>query len=359
MGKPKVMPPQKAGGGHKQGGVHVGLASQMQVTKSFYQHMVDGKEYESIVGWMLEPGLNLVEQVKLGIREIEAVRKRPCIAYLGNVVKGSPDSAIVDSDDLPFAELVNSVPNESRSVDVLLATNGGLGHQVPRFVSCLRNRFDEVDFLIPSKCMSAGTLFALSGDRIWMNPLASLGPIDPQVSTAEGRMVPAQSLVLLVRQLQEQGEKSMKEGKPPPWTAVRIVDTIDKRELGHAITATQYSTTMATQFLMDYKLRNWAVRETSKEPVTDEYREARAKEVGEALASHDRWKSHGHSISRDVLWNEIRLKIDHPDEALERAIRRAWAVCYWIFDKMPIHKMLLADNFGYIRHTPIPQGPAK
>jgi membrane-bound ClpP family serine protease len=250
---------------------------------------------------------------------------------------------------------VNSVPREHKKVDVFLATGGGLAQQVVKFVGNLRARFEEVDFLIPSSAMSAGTLFALSGDRVWMNPHACLGPIDPQIPTRDGRFVPAQALLFLVSELQKQGQEALAKGDPPPWTAVRIIDTIDKKELGDAMTASEYSATMATQFLNDYKLRHWTKTESTGTVVTAEFRKRRAREVGEALARHDRWKSHGHAISREVLWNEIRLRIDIPDMALERAIRRTWAICHWVFDRLPVHKMMLSQNYTYLRHSaPVP-----
>jgi hypothetical protein len=226
--------------------------------------MKDGSEYGSIVGVMPSPQTDLVGELLSGLRGIQTVRRRPCLAYVGNVVRRDDGNSSVDStDDLPFLEMVRSVPADQRKVDILLATRGGSAHQVSRFVNCLRARFDEVDFLLPSFCMSAGTLFALSGDRIWMTPRACLGPIDPQVPTKDGRYVPAQALLLLVDRLQKTGQEALVNKQLLPWTAIRIIDTLDKKELADAITASHYSTQMASQFLIDYKFRHWAVRRGS------------------------------------------------------------------------------------------------
>lgn len=314
---------------------------------SLLDAMVDHQEYASIVG-MLPTELELGSELKRGLREIEAIRQRPCVLYVGNVADGGPDAAVITKDDLPFHEAVASVPQDQRRVDVFLATVGGSGPQIARFVNALRSRFDEVDFLIPGPCMSAGTLFALAGDRIWMNPDACLGPIDPQVPTADGRLVPAQALLLLVQQLQIEGDNAMREGRPVPWSAVRIVDTIDKKDLGNAISQTNYSTTLATQFLIQYKMKSWVTRQTSGEPVTPQYRAERAFEIATALASHDRWKNHGHAISRENLASEVKMQIDHPDSALERAIRRTWALCYWMFDKTRTQKIIASANYCYL-----------
>ena len=171
------------------------------------------------------------------------------------------------------------------------------------------------------------------------------------VPTKDGRYVPAQALLLLVDQLQQQGDDAMKKGGLVPWSAVRIIDSIDKKELGDAITASRYSTTMASQFLMNYKFRNWRIRETSRQEVTPEYKEERANQIATALASHDRWKNHGHAISRDVLWNEIQLRIEHPTSELERAIIGLWALFNWIFDKTAILKMIVSKEYRFCRFS--------
>jgi len=323
-----------------------------RVVPSLLDAIIDGKEYGSIVDASTPPDHNLLEDIVRGLNKIEEIRKRPCIAYVGNVVRRDDGNSGVDAtDDLPFAEMVALVPVEHRAVDVFLATRGGSAHQIARFVNCLRARFDEVDILVPSFCMSAGTLFALSGDHILMSSRACLGPIDPQVPTADGRYVPAQALLLLVEKLQKEGQEALAKSLPVPWTAVRIIDTIDKKELGDAITASTYSTMMATQFLMNFKFRHWTMREGSQVSVTDDYRRARAEEVAAALASHDRWKNHGHAISREVLWEEVKLKIDHPDDDLERAMIRLWAVFNWLFDKTSVLKVVASSRYRYVRHA--------
>jgi hypothetical protein len=145
----------------------------------------------------------------------------------------------------------------------------------------------------------------------------------------------------------------MKAGQAVPWTAVRIIDSMDKKELGDAITASGYSTMMATQFLVNYKLRAWTTHRQSGTPVSPDERLRTATEIAEALASHDRWKNHGHAISREVLWNEVRLLIDHPDAQLERAMARLWALFNWTFDKTTVLKCIVSTQYRYARNQTI------
>lgn len=323
---------------------------------SLLDAMQDGNEYGSIVSLTPAPEANLVDEIVRALDAIAAVRGRPCVAYVGNVVRRDDgDSGIDTTDDLPFAEMIARVPTSAREVDVLLVTRGGSAQQVGRFVNVLRSRFDHVDFLIPSFCMSAGTLFALSGDRIWMTDRACLGPIDPQVPSKDGRYVPAQALLVLLAELQRLGEESMKKGGSVPWTAVRIIDSMDKKDLGDAITATSYATKMATQFLLDHKLKAWT-KHSAGNAVTEPEREQAALRIAAALASHERWKNHGHAIPREVLWNEIRLQIDHPDPVLDRALARTWALANWLFDKTSILKFIVSSQYRYVRQQAIQSG---
>lgn len=335
---------------------HLEMKIGKKVVESLLDVMQDGSEYESIVG-SVPKDLNLIDELTRALRDIEAIRGRPCLCYVGNVVRPHNEAGVDATDDLPFAEMVGKVNAAASGVDIFLVTNGGSAYQVSRFVNVLRGRFPSVEFLLPSFCMSAGTLFALSGDRLWMTSRACLGPIDPQVPSKDGRLVPAQALLLLVDQLQRQGQEALDNKIAVPWTVVRIIDSIDKKELGDAISASEYSRTMATQFLQNYKLRSWLTHKSNDSPVTDKERSEAAQEIADALASHLRWKAHGHAIAREVLWNEVKLLIDRPEAVpgLDRALTRFWALCNWIFDKTPVIKILLSSNYSYIKHKAVIQ----
>lgn len=320
-----------------------------KVVDSLLDAMVDGNEYGSIVSLMPKPGTDLAVEVARSLRDIEKLTNRPCVAYLGNIVTTQDHSGIDPSDELPFSEMVHNVQTQGKEIDIILSTNGGSAHQVSRFVNSIRQKFDVVRFIIPSLCMSAGTIFALSGDSILMAERGCLGPIDPQVPTKDGRYVPAQALLALVKQIQIEGNIALMKKQNVPWSSVRIIDSIDKKELAEAVTASSYSITMAKEFLEKYKFKTWNTHRTTGTQVTQEEKARRAFEIASDLASHEKWKSHGHSITREILWKEIKLLIEHPDKNLERLIRRTWALSAWIFDKTPTSKMIMSNNYRYIR----------
>jgi hypothetical protein len=85
--------------------------------------------------------------------------------------------------------------------------------------------------------------------------------------------------------------------------------------------------------------------------VTAEEREARAREVAEIICSHDKWKAHGHAINRDTAFSELKIKVDSIEnqEGLERAVRRLWALFYYIFDKSATTKIMVSTEYSYVR----------
>ena len=101
-------------------------------------------------------------------------------------------TSIDNNDDLPFAEMISTIPSELKNIDVILVTPGGSAQQVAKFVDKLRPRFDDVAFILPYMAMSAGTIFAMSGNDIIMGKNSYIGPTDPQVPNKDGFYVPAQ-----------------------------------------------------------------------------------------------------------------------------------------------------------------------
>lgn len=316
---------------------------------SLLDRMQDGREYGSIVDHAPKDD-DLLSELKRALGDLESVRQRPCCIYVANVFKG--EAAINISDHLPFTEMVNSVPPDQAAVDVFLVTPGGFGHVVTQFVSALRPRFQQVDFILPYMAMSAGTLWALSGNHIWMDERAFIGPIDPQVHLAKsGRMVPAQTLLGLVAHLQQQGQEAINAGMDLPWSTVQLLNSIEPHELGDAINASHYAIGLATDYLNQFKFSGWTAHNPGGAPVTPLERAERAQRIATQLCNHERWKNHGHAISREVAWTELRIEIDRPESVpgFLKAIHRLWALCHYTLDKGPVAKLFLADNYVFFK----------
>ena len=95
-----------------------------------------------------------------------------------------------------------------------------------------------------------------------------------------------------------------------------------------------------------YQLSSWTVKDDGT-PVSDEERRKKASSITLALIDHNLWKSHGHGISANEVENVCGLNVTKiaRDDELCRALRRLWAVSYYIFSKAPIAKIYLADDY--------------
>lgn len=312
--------------------------------------MKDGAEFQSIIDIVPKNG-NIMPDLYRAISEIENIRNHPCICYIANVVNPGVSGIEIDfSDDLPFKEMV-TLASSDNEIDVFIATPGGIGSQIPNFVETLRTKYKRVNFIIPYMCMSAGTLFALSGNRIIMDSRGYIGPIDPQVQLKTGEYVPAQSILHLLDKIKEEGDKAIAEGRNVPWHYVRLLDNMDHRQIGEAYTSSEYSIKLAKDFLIKYKFSDWVTHKSTGAAVTHEEKEAAASKIAELLCSNSYWKSHSHGITRDVANNEVKLYIDEVEtiDGLERAVRRAWAIFSYAMNRSPMRKIFISRNYALFR----------
>jgi len=321
-----------------------------QIT-SLLDHMVDGREFESLIQ-LKNININVLDEIRRVLDEVSKVRSRPVIAYLANVVNPNIkiSCSIDHSDDLPFSELVNTIPPDEKDIDILLVTPGGSGTQVAKFVDRLRKRFNTVSFIIPNIAMSAGTIFAMSGDEIIMTANSYLGPIDPQVPNKDGFFVPAQSILTLIEEIQTKGAEAIKKGVNPDWTDLQILRQIDPKEIGNAINASKYSVELVENYLHDYKFRTWTNHSDGR-PVTPADRKQRANEIANQLCKHALWKTHGRGITREAAWEVCKIKITHSETiGLDRPLRRLWALFNWVFENSSIYKTFVSEHYSLMRN---------
>src|SRR5262245_3422877 len=125
----------------------------------------------------------VIETLKSRLKDLENKTDSDCISLFGPIMYGVEQR--VD-------QALGLIPTRRRTLSVLLETPGGIIEVVDRMVGTTRHLYEEVHFIVPNQAMSAGTVFAMSGDKIYMNHFSALGPIDPQV-LKEGKWIPALS----------------------------------------------------------------------------------------------------------------------------------------------------------------------
>jgi hypothetical protein len=327
------------------------MLPQPPMITSILDHMIDGREFESLVG-LKNLNVDVVSEIRKSLKEISEIRKRPVIAYLANLANPNIKSSISIeiTDDLPFTELVNTAP-ASENVDVIVVTPGGSGEQVAKFVDKLRRKFKHVSFIIPDMAMSAGTILAMSGDEIIMTANSYIGPIDPQVRNRDGQFVPAQAINTLIKDIQERGQAAIAGNQQPQWTDLQILRQLDPKEIGSAISWSNYSIELVENYLFDYKFKTWK-NHSNGQPVTDVEKRARAKKIASDLCDHSAWKSHKRGITREVAWEVCKLKINHSEDTpgLDRAIRRFSTLMYWFFENSIAYKAFISENYFIMRN---------
>jgi hypothetical protein len=238
------------------------------------------------------------ESLDRHIGDIEKELDRDGIAIYGPIVVGL---------DVRVRDAIESIEtrNAKKRIAIILDTPGGTAEVVERMVDTIRYFYDDVSFIIPDRAMSAGTIFAMSGDSIYMDYFSRLGPIDPQVFK-DDRFVPALSYLIQYYRLLEKDRKGELTN-----AEFALLAKFDLAELHQFELARELSITLLKNWLASYKFKNWVVTTTTGTMVTPNMRVKRAEEIATVLSDNIRWHSHGRGISRTTLESdEIKLKID-------------------------------------------------
>lgn len=209
-----------------------------------------------------------------------------------------------------------------KKLAIVLHTAGGAVEVAERMVDIVRHFYAEVIFIVPDVALSAGTVFAMSGDAILMDYFSCLGPIDPQVER-EGKFVPALSyLVQYDRLIAKAQQGTITEAE------FLLLKGFDQAELHQFEMARDLSVSLLERWLAKYKFKDWTMTETTKRTVTQTDREKRAREIAEVLMDNKRWGSHGRGIPMRVLQDELNLRIEDfgADQKLAALVRRYFSL---------------------------------
>lgn len=204
-------------------------------------------------------------------------------------------------------ESLKARPVERNHLVVLVDTDGGYLDVVNRIVDTIRRHYKTVSFVIPNAAYSAGTILAMSGDSIFMDYYSRLGPIDPQVPSENGAMIPALGYLKRYEDLIERSKST--DGLSLAEIQL-VVSGFDQAQLYMYDQARELSVTLLSDWLCKYKFKDWKKTEERALEVTDDMRKKRAEDVANQLNDTDRWHSHSNGISADVLRSELKLKID-------------------------------------------------
>jgi hypothetical protein len=238
--------------------------------------------------------------------EIEEHRGRPLLVYAVKFTGGGQNFSSlinIDQGDVDgFTDLVAAVPSEHKAVDVLIHSPGGSPEATERIVALLRNRFDDVQFIVPHSAFSAATMLALSGNKIILHSSATLGPIDPQLNG-----MPARSIR---RGFDKVRDLLQREGPDALPAYIPLIEKHSLEILELCDDSLQLSKDLVSEWLGEYMFAGRNAEETISRAV-------------EFFSSYDTHKTHSRPLMFGKLKN-LGLEISIAESPLSELMREAY-----------------------------------
>ncbi len=228
--------------------------------------------------------------------------------------------------DISFRDFIEKLRSEGKTqkrLTIILNTPGGSTETTEKLVLITRHHYKEIFFVVPEYAMSAGTVWCMSGDKIYMDYSSSLGPIDPQVVTGN-KYVPALGYLDKVQEL----IKKSKEGELTQAEFIMLRE-LDLAELRSYEQARDLTISLLEEWLVKYKFKNWKLHRSDLKKkglkVTINEKKEHAKTIAENLNDTNIWHSHGRAIGIDCLRKILRLEIeDYTDDKGMRELIRGY-----------------------------------
>ncbi len=256
-------------------------------------------------------------QVRETLRErvmaLETALQGDCIFYYGPIFPS------VEKRFRDFIEQLRADGTEQRTrLIVFLSTPGGSAETVEKLVEIIRFHYKEVYFVVPDAALSAGTIFCMSGDKIFMDYTSSLGPIDPQVHNGKDWVPALGYLDQVERMIQKSAAGSLTDAE------LIILQNQDLAMLSRYEQAKNLTVTLLKKWLVDFKFKDWTTHGTDAakkgQPVTPAEKQQRAEEIATILSDNKLWHSHGRMIGMSTLTGLLRLRIE--DYSTQKELRQ-------------------------------------
>jgi hypothetical protein len=243
------------------------------------------------------------------LTDLEKYLEADVLTYYGPIFDGMEGA---------FLQVVEQLKSEKPhdTLFIILTTNGGSATAVERYVNIVRYHYSMVNFIIPDRAFSAGTIFCMSGDNIYMDYYSALGPIDPQVQNKEGKWVPALGYLDKIHELIQKAQTNTLT-----QAEFIILKEFDLAELRAYEQAKELTIDLLKKWLVVYKFKTWT-RHRNDAEVTQQEKIKRAEEIADILSNNRIWKSHSRPLNISAL-EELKLKVNDfgKDTTLKNSIR--------------------------------------
>ncbi len=212
----------------------------------------------------------------------------------------------------------------TKGLTLLLHTPGGVTNAAETIVSYLWQKFSDIEVIIPTLSMSAGTMISLAANRIVMGRQSQIGPIDPQMPFG-GRFVSAQAIV-------DQYMQARTEILANPIAAhlwAPILQSLGPALLQEAQNALAYSQRMVAEWL---EKRMFASLSDAAE---------KAKATAKFFRDASVHLSHGRRIDRnEAKLHNVIIEDLEENQQLQEDVLTAYHLSTLAFEKSPATKIL-------------------
>lgn len=228
-----------------------------------------------------------------------------------------------------------------KGITLVLHTPGGVTNAAETIVSYLRSKFADIEVIVPTFAMSAGTMISLGTDRIVMGRQSQLGPIDPQLPFGSGRFISARA----VKDQFELAKADVRQDLTQAHVWAPILQTIGPSLLQEALNALDYGERMVATWLEAGMFKNHSDPRAAANAAAAHFNDA---------SVH---KSHGRRIDRDeARSNGIVVEDLEADQDLQDDVLTAYHLMTIMFEKSAATKMLVSSmGRRWIKNFVMPQ----
>lgn len=241
--------------------------------------------------------------------ELEKDRESRLVVYVTGDRPGAETRISPEAIDLLARHL--DVIGDVQKVSLLLYTPGGLTLAAWSLVNLVRQFCKEFEVIVPGKAHSAGTLICLGANQVMMTKQATLGPIDPSVTTPLNPDVPGnpqQKVPVSVENINgfvEFAREALGEGVSVQSAFDVLANAVHPLVLGGAYRARTQIRMLARKLLGHSKLSDKEVEKILK-----------------FLCSES--GSHDYTINRKEAKEELGLPIVKPNDEQYALIKRVF-----------------------------------
>lgn len=238
-------------------------------------------------------------------QEFTSIRGCPVITYITSGRQNALGNIAQDA-IRQFIKQLDLFDEKPQNIDLIINSYGGDGLTSWRLITMLREYLGDngkITCFVPHYAFSAATLIAVGCDEIFLHPLASLGPVDPQITVnkKDGPQQFAYEDVSAYTSFLKE-EAGITEQREKVELLSQLVTQIDPSIIGASKRASMQSITMAEKLLKLHMTGSEAQN---------------AEVIAQKLSKN--YFSHGHAVSKHEA-KDLGLKISDTNSTIETII---------------------------------------